>query len=409
MTDCWSSQAGTEGVRRIHLREYETCETAELGPALAEVLRRHFPKYLTVQPSWLPGYVQLGAKQYVGTIVLDGVHILIEPKVQLQNLFYMLTYAYDLPQFRDETALLDPSDDLFEFVVEIFARQVEQLVRRGMCRAYIDYEENSAVLRGRLQLAEHLQRNAMQIQRFYQRTNEFTADILENRILKYTLWLLSRLHFSRAELRPRLLRALSGFTETSFVQVSPADCDRVVYTRLNASYRSRINLAKLLLQNLSLEGHAGLTPFATYLFDMNQVFELFVARYLERYFASDPLLQVAIKPSIWLDADQKERGEPDIVLKRGGQDALVLDTKYKRFDRAWEVSDRDQMFMYCHRLSLTRGILIYADDHPIHYRATFTGVAIEAQALTLSGEVGEFAARCQSFAAGLAEAMAGAT
>ena len=77
----------------------------------------------------------------------------------------------------------------------IFLRQVEQLVQRGIYRAYITEEDNQPYLRGRLVLADHLQRNALHVQRFYQRTSEFTADVLENRILRYTLGLLSRLEY----------------------------------------------------------------------------------------------------------------------------------------------------------------------------------------------------------------------
>lgn len=219
----------------------------------------------------------------MGLIALEDLRVIIQPKVSLRNLFFMLTYAYDLPDFRREAADLDLGDDLFEFIVLIFVRQVEQLVRRGIYRAYVTREENDPYLRGRLMLTEHLQQNAVHVQRFYERTVEFTADILENRILKYTLWLLSRMEFCQEHLRQQIRRAASAFAEVHLAPVAPADCDRVLYTRLNTAYRSRINLARLLIQHLSLEGRPGATQFASYLFDMNKVFELFVARFLESH------------------------------------------------------------------------------------------------------------------------------
>ena len=67
--------------------------------------------------------------------------------------------------------------------------------------------------------------------------DEFTADLPENRILKFTLWRLARAGPGDDALRRRLRRTLSAFGEVSLAAVTPADCERVVYTRLNESYR----------------------------------------------------------------------------------------------------------------------------------------------------------------------------
>ena len=398
MTDCRFVVASDAGPATLYLREYESCQCATLTHEQANVLRQHYGRYLSIQPAWEPGAWELTARQYVGAIVLSDLRVIIESKVGLQNLFYMLTYAHDLADFRREVIQLDAGDDLFEFIVVIFLRQVEQLVQRGIYRAYITEEDNHPFLRGRLVLADHLQRNALHIQRFYQRISEFTADVLENHILRYALGLLSRLEYRERDLRQQIRRVASAFAEVSLVPIAPADCDRVVYTRLNAAYRMRINLARLLIQHLSLEGRTGSTEFASYLLDMNKVFELFVARFLASHFASHSSLQVEIQPDIWLDTDRQEKGIPDIVLRRDGCPFLVLDTKYKIFHNKPDESDRNQMVTYCHTLGLPRGILIYANDQPINHHANFKGIVLNAQALALHGSLDEFKVRCQQFA-----------
>ena len=398
MSECRFIAASAAGPATIYLREYEKCQCNNLSVEQATTLSERFARQLTVGWNWQLHTWELTAKQYVGMIVLDDLRILIEPKVSLQNLFYMLTYAYDLADFRREAVALASSEDIFEFIVVIFLRQVEQLVRRGIYRAYITEEENQPYLRGRLLLADHLQRNALHMQRFYQRTSEFTADVLENRILRHTLGLLVRLEYQEPGLRQQIRRVASAFAEVSPAPIAPADCDRVVYTRLNAAYRPRINLARLLIQHLSLEGQAGSTQFAAYLLDMNKVFELFVACFLASHFADDPAIQVEIQPDIWLDMDLQEKGIPDIVLRRDGRPYLVLDTKYKTFRGRPENADRDQMVMYCLSLGLPRGILIYADDHAVDHRADFKGIVLSAQSLALHGSLDIFKKRCQQFA-----------
>ena len=115
---------------------------------------------------------------------------------------------------------------IYSSFVVIFLRQVEQLVQRGIYRAYITEEDNHPFLRGRLVLADHLQRNALHVQRFYQRTSEFTADVLENRILRYTLGLLSRLKYRDHNLRQQIRRVASAFAEVSLTPIAPAESDR---------------------------------------------------------------------------------------------------------------------------------------------------------------------------------------
>ena len=398
MSDCRFVHAGATGPATLYLREYETCQCSALSLEQASALSARFARQLTVGWNWHLQAWELTAKQYVGVIVLNDLRIVIEPKVGLQNLFYMLTFAHDLAIFRRESVQLAVGDDLFEFIVVIFLRQVEQLVQRGIHRAYVTEEDNLTSLRGRLILADHLQRNALHVQRFYQRISEYTADVLENRILRHTLDLLGRLEYTDPNLRLQIRRVASAFADVRPAPVTPADCDRVIYTRLNAAYQTRINLARLLMQHLSLEGRAGSTEFAAYLLDMNKVFELFVARFLSNHFADHPSIQVEVQPDIWLDTDRQEKGVPDIVLRRDGVRQLVLDTKYKRFWGKPDNADRNQMVTYCHTLGLPRAVLIYADDIPTPYHANFKGIVLSAQTLPLEGNLTSFKERCQQFA-----------
>lgn len=385
----------------LRLVENETA-TVELSQAQARLLREQFGDHLDVQRDWETGGFLLTAKQSIGIIAIAGLRVTIEPKVPLTNLFYMLTYAYDLPLFRDEEAPLAAGDDLFEFLVEIFVRQVNQLARQGIYRGYVDFEETTTRLRGRLLLGEQLRRNVVQPVRFAQRFNDFTADLPENRILKATLHRLAGAPLGDDALRRRVRRTLSAFAEAPLVAVRPEECERVTYNRLNARYRTPIRLAQLFLRHLSLEGREGHTPFMAYLLPMAEVFERFVARYLAEHFAAHPRISVRAQESIWLDEAFRERGRLDILLRWAGQPRLIVDTKYKLFDGAPTAADRNQLFMYCHALRVSRAMLVYADARPVDYEAKFPGVWLSARSLALDGSLAGFRERCQALAGELA-------
>ncbi len=386
----------------IVLREYESQTVPHLTRAQAEALDSHFSTYVTVAQNWRSSAITLQAKQYVGFIVLDDVQINIQPKVPVENLFYMLTYAYDLPEFRQERVSLGSAAALFDFVVEFFARRVERLGRQGIYRQYVDFRRNEPYLRGRLQMNAHLQRNAVHSQRFYQQVNEFTPDILENQILNYTLWKLSRFPLA-SSVRSHLRRAGSAFAAVSLIPLDPVACQSVLFNRLNNHYRAPIALAHLLLQHLSLEATAGSTPFLAFLFDMNQLFERFVAYFLREYFTKqEPALTVDIQPPLWLDQDQTQKRIPDIVLRRDGQRVLVLDTKYKRFNGNPTDPDVNQMVTYCYGMDVPAGLLIYTGQNATPYRSPIRDLRISATTLDLSGDLYTFRTRCEEFAQRLA-------
>lgn len=385
-------------VNTVHLQEYEEQTVEGITPEQAQRLQAHFGRFLEVRPGW-SGQVILKASQHVGVIALDDLRIHIQPKVPLNNLFFMLTYAYDLPRLREEQAQLDMAEDLYEFIVTIFVQQVEMLVRQGIHQAYIDREESDHFLRGRLMIAEHLRHNAGVHSTFYQRRNDFTPDILENQILLHTLHQLTRRGSRKPALTHRLRRTQSAFSMVQPAAVTPDDCDRVHYTRLNEVYRTPIGLAKLLLQHLSVEGTQGHHHFFAFLFDMNQLFELFVARYLQSSLAEHPRYRLDIQHQIWLDVDHKEKGKPDLWIEAGNHPVLILDTKYKKFDSTPSEADRNQMIVYCHTQRMNHGLLIYADAAPVHYESNFQGIWLEAVTLSLAGNLSELRHRCEHFLA----------
>lgn len=394
----------------ITLVENETIVTDRLNPQVARVLAQAAPKKLLIQPGWQPGRYSIRAEGIIGTLIAgdaDGrVTIHIQPKVPIDNLFYMLTYAHDLGRFRRERSPLDPNETLLEIIMRIFVRQVETIVRQGIQRGYIDHEEQHPFLRGRLLLAEQLRHNVAHAGRFYQRTNEFTADLLENRVLHETLHLLTRVPTSvaGADLRPLIRRAAAAFAEVPAAEIRAADCDRVIFTRLNERYRSPISLARLLLQYFSLEYHAGHMPLTTFLLPMHTVFERFVAAYLSETLASQPRLRVRAQVTLHIDHDRRVRGTPDIIIYNQDSPVAVLDTKYKLYGAKPSHADIYQMFTYARTLGIRQATLIY--PHDFAESATLIlpdGVRLNMRPLSLAGSLDEFQYRLAAFARQFAE------
>jgi 5-methylcytosine-specific restriction enzyme subunit McrC len=386
---------------RLILQEHQKLTTRDLSEAQARRLAGLPQDQLAIGLGGAPGEYVLTAGPVIGDILSAGLHITILPKVPIHNLFYMLGYATEGERWDQPPLPIGHTPALLPFIVRIFVSRVDRLVRQGIQRGYIDIDESHRYLRGRLLMGDHLRQTVARPGLFHQRTNEFTADLPENRILKAALDRLERTPALGAELRQRLRHAGAAFGEVPSVPITPADCDRVVYTRLNERYRSPIQWARLLLQNLSLEARRGPTPFATYLLPMHSVFERFVAAYLAGALAGRPGMAIAVQKTIPLDHDGALTGTPDIVIRRAGRRPMLLDTKYKAPGETPSNADVFQMHTYAKVLDAERAVLIYPAEAEPRVFTLRDGVIIAMQPLSLAGGVAAFEARCAALARGL--------
>lgn len=376
----------------IELIEYQCCsEPVVLDAHVAETIRDRLGRYLDIRPTWKPNNTYwLSARQYVGDIIVDNVHIRIHStKAPMSNLFWMLTFADDLAQFRNETAHYQEEDSLFEFLVAIFAQQVERLIRHGLYQSYLVRHGDQPRLKGKLNIARQLSQNHVHPERFAIRWADHTRDVLENRLLKPVLLRLASVRYPRQiKLSHRLRKAHTAFAGVMHCPICVADFDQVRYTQLNQHYRGPLSLARLLYQHLSVRNELGLVPFATYLFDLNLLFERFIAAFLCETIGCS-CLEVRPKHATALDQALHEHAEMDIVLLRDGQPVLVMDTKYKTYDGKPARHDLNQIFTYCHTLQVKRGVLLYPGAAFINDSRLMTGVRVDMRNVSLGGDLAQ--------------------
>ena len=85
-----------------HLFEYET-ERVELPAETARRLSDAAGSALSVGLGDRPGSYTLTASNYVGSLVIDDVRVLIKPKIRAENLFLLLEAGISPDQWRQET------------------------------------------------------------------------------------------------------------------------------------------------------------------------------------------------------------------------------------------------------------------------------------------------------------------
>ena len=342
----------------ITLREYGTVEK-RLSERQARRLEEAASPYVSVYLHPDPGIWTIKAHQYVGTLVVDDIQILIRPKIGLKNLFLLLEVGLSDDDWRRGSFPYGTDDDLLSALVSFFARTVESALARGLFHSSLERNEDLKTIRGRIDFGRQLARAGLPLP-VACRYVEFTADVAENRYLKAAIRRSLRVAGAQIADRRRLMNHLVAMEEVSDAPVRGDALDRITFTRLNEHYRPALLLARLLLDNLTLVDQAGGTSAACFMVDMNYLFERFITERLRR--ALQGRLAVDSQKGTHLDEGRKVRMRPDLVFRRpgSGSDVYVGDIKYKLTKEAQGYNaDYYQLLAYTTALDLPEGVLIY--------------------------------------------------
>jgi 5-methylcytosine-specific restriction enzyme subunit McrC len=346
-----------------------------------------FDKQIILQPTGQSGQYILKPRGYAGMIRLESCVLVIRPKVPVANLFWMLSHAHELADFQGLDAELVQAEDIFEFIVRIFAQKVFALAREGLTRGYVEQEENLTTVRGRIDMMQHLRKNCAIKSRISCRYVEHTEDIPENRILKLCCFLLLREPLQDQRTIMTLRSALGRFDNVKLASVSDSDIDSLFFSRLTERYAGCIALARILLARMSLEAGMGPVPVGSFLIDMDKLFERFVASILRGIVGrTNGQLEVQRGVHITVKGEFLKPiwGIPDLLIRQEGELPVVLDTKYKDpGNEGWKIEDIYQMATHCQAAGSQHGILIYASPTEWQWSRRLINSQVTVSAISL--------------------------
>lgn len=340
----------------------------------------------------------LRARGVVGIVVADGAVLEILPKIDSadgdaavrKRLVQMIAVALDLRVEAGEIAGHgEQRDTLLEILIRLFVTRLADAVRRGMPRRYIAHEADLPALRGRLDTLRQFTALAASPQHLACRYDALSPDIALNQIMKAAILRLRGV--ARAEDNRRLLAELSlVYADIAPVPAGALRWDAVVIDRTNERWRGLIELARLLLGDRFQTTTSGGGQGFSLLFEMNMLFEGYIARMLARALAGSGRRVVA-QGGRRFCLLHGERGlfqtRPDILVKRGDVVEQVIDTKWKSVtaridDPKQGVSQGDvyQMMAYARLYDCPRVTLLYP-----HHAALGGAELHETYRINLSG------------------------
>jgi 5-methylcytosine-specific restriction enzyme subunit McrC len=306
---------------------------------------------------------QLTAQGWVGYIPLTPeIGISLRPKVGLSNLFGMLEYAFRLKGYKFLQGFFQSQSlpEFYERLANVLAQRVLDRSRKGFYRSYIPAEEQLSYIRGRLN-THHLMRRPWEVHPECA-FEEHSADVDENRILAWTLFVITRSGMCSERVLPNIRRAYHSLqTYVSLSPFRPEDCMNRFYTRLNQDYKPMHLLSRFFLENIGPTHLIGEHQMIPFLVDTARLFELFISEWLKAHLPSS--LRVKYQEYVSIGNSEDLYFKIDMVLynEKTGSAICVLDTKYKDQDKP-SPSDIAQVVAYASAKNCTEAILVYPRD-----------------------------------------------
>ena len=385
-------------MREINLREYKESEPIPLTVAQRDALTGAVGR-LTVTPVRGESdlYI-LKPSSIVGAVEVGELSVFIRPKIEIGQLFSIAIRArkvcfkgsFNFPEAKE----------LPDWLALALAGEAHQAFARGLLHGYITQEEALRTVRGRIRFDEQIRRRFGLPLPVEVRYDEFTDDVLPNRLVKAAVHGLSRMRLLWPGARQGLARIDAMLDGVSLCAYPPNAVPEVRFDRLNRHYENVVNLARLVLSHLEYGSYNGGVRALGFTMDMNKVFQKFVTVALrEQLGLEDEFGEMCVGT---LDEEGEIHLKPDLVWWEGGRPVFVGDAKYKRIPSDARVPNADlyQMLAYATALDLPGGLLIYAKDDETppgaprgDYHVRHAGKTLEIAELDLSGDLEAVLAR----------------
>ncbi len=368
---------------------------------------------------------------YVGLIPInDRVILDVRPRVPVANLERILQVTRETPvtlSYRREYAsLLAPSPSLLDILANELLAGLSHIEAQGMQKEYLRQTADTSFPRGRFLMGETVQRHLARGRTHSAAVSwfEHSADTGVNRCLKYAIWLLAQryraLTFRRgqAAIAAALNRAYQLFgrvtldSSRSFLR-DPLVADPSRIPALRDYYVPLVRLAVTIIENrgVSFERRGEGLLLPSMIFDFDQVFERYVLLVLQERLAGSGLRVLDGKRGapeggrklLFDESPRGEGAEPDVVVERGGETAVVAEVKYKPVDFP-DRSDIEQAIGYGFSYRCKDVVLVHpkrdGGTPGLHHVGTMQGYKFHQYVMDLAAEDPE--AEEATFAAAIA-------
>lgn len=318
-------------------------------------------------------------RHYVGFVQVNKTRLLIYPKISSRSMgeseykrsFSILMKLLTYSGFGSVKKLTTPQNmdkyegDILEAFIGLFVDDLLLQFRRDLNRGYNNQLENQGFIKGKIDFVETIKKNSFKKHLHYVQYDDFSENILLNRIFKSVIHNLI-IRTNSKDNKLKLRQSLLWLEDVDKLILNNEIWGKVHFTRQNLKYKVAFNMAKLFYYNSSPNLNKGDEYTFSFLVPVNRLFEFYLYKILDS--KSIKTYQVQYQNSKSYLGRIGDRNylllKPDITLATGDEINYIMDAKYKELlieEQASGISQADvyQMLAYSVGYQCNNIALIY--------------------------------------------------
>lgn len=179
-------------------------------------------------------------------------------QIPIQNIYYFLAYAHEQAKFASDVPVgAEECPDALNLIALVLGNRLLRVPRYGMDRRYIEFEEESPRLRGRIDFFASRRRQTELKAAMVCQFDELSIDTPANQIIHATCrMLLASRSAMTSKNRELIAKAEVLFRDVTAIRLTPGVFRQVRLTRNTHHYQMPIDLCRMLLE-LSIPAQSG--------------------------------------------------------------------------------------------------------------------------------------------------------
>lgn len=317
---------------------------------------------------------------YVGSFIYKGIQINVLPKILggndnsriVDNFIYMLSYTRKLKLSNITSASLSEAKNPFiEILIAYYADELFSALSKNMPHSYENNSENLRFVRGKIDFVKDIRYNSFNKSKVFCNFDEFQEDNLLNRLFKFVALCLFQMTDVQTT-KNKLSKILNFYQDVTFLRITSEDSKKIILNRGQNIFKEALKIAKLFLENSSINMSGRNFDTIAVLFDMERLFEEFIFNVIREIYpeltVEEQNQKAFIKNLIGnecADVDFRMNTKCDILIKSKNNNKIVIDTKYKVLEKdkesKYRISSADiyQMITYSAVYGTKDIILLY--------------------------------------------------
>lgn len=326
-----------------------------------------------------------------------------ERKIPIANLYYLLCYAWDVLDDKDDTLVAELEGlSHVELLAKILTVSFQRLWKRGLDRGYRTIEDDVRSPRGRIDIPRMVARQLEPLGLAACQFDELGHDVLQNQIIATTARRLLKLRGLTQDIRDDVAAVDRTLVDVSTIALRSSTFSQLHLQGRLRRYRLPLHICELIHDQLVIDETIGDIEFRDFVEDpkkMPVLFESFVRNFYEReapdWSVKRDDIAWTLKPLSPTAADYLPKMQTDVSLRGYGR-TVIIDTKFyaEAFTSRYETEKLRPAHLYQLTAYLRNigarggqdvhasGVLLYPEVKPIPslqyeaegHRVTATGI-----------------------------------